>query len=175
MPNDSSASWKHCAAAALTEASLDTSVFRRHVHPGPDDPDYGALTRGVALALTYFVDAELEAIQWRGSGEQGRAALLRARCLRVDNPNARTKQHFVRAKRAHDALGFSPTQRNQTDLWIIAQTAEYGMHLVTHDRLMVRVAAAIGVPVATLLPDIEPLLAADDRRLTDAERRWLRR
>lgn len=84
------------------------------------------------------------------------------------------ERHFVRAKHAQDALGFSRAERNQTDLWIIAQTAEYGLHLISHDRRMVRIAAAVGVPVVSLLPNIKQLLEADARRLSEIERGLLR-
>ena len=158
----------------MTDASLDTSVFRRLVYADSDDADYAPLTRGVTLALTYFVDAEVEAIRWRHGDEQSSADALRAACVMLPNPTALTKRHFVRAKHAQDALGFSRAERNQTDLWIIAQTAEYGLHLISHDRRMVRIAAAIGVPVASLLPNIEQLLEADARRLSEIERGLLR-
>ena len=87
---------------------------------------------------------------------------------RADQAALRPRKH------AQDALGFSRAQRNQTDLWIIAQTAEYGLHLISHDRRMVRIAAAIGVPVVSLLPNIEQLLEADARRLSEIERGPLR-
>lgn len=158
----------------MPDASLDTSVFRRLVYADSDDADYAPLTRGVTLALTYFVDAEVEAIRWRHSDEQSSSDALRAACVMLPNPTALTKRHFVRAKHAQDALGFSRAERNQTDLWIIAQTAEYGLHLISHDRRMVRIAAAVGVPVASLLPNIEQLLEADARRLSEIERGLLR-
>lgn len=154
----------------MTDASLDTSVFRRLVYADSDDADYAPLTRGVVLALTYFVDAEVDAVRWRHGDEQISSDALRAACVMLPNPTALTKRHFVRAKHAQDALGFSRAERNQTDLWIIAQTAEYGLHLLAHDRRMVRIAAAIGVPVVSLLPNIEQLLESDARRLSEIER-----
>ena len=153
-----------------TDASLDTSVFRRLVHADSDDADYAPLTRGATLALTYFVDAEVDAVRWQRDDEQSASDALRAACVMLPNPNALTKRHFIRAKHAQDALGFTRAERNQTDLWIIAQTAEYGLHLMAHDRRMVRIAAAIGVPVVSLLPNIAELLEADARRLAEIER-----
>lgn len=154
----------------VTDASLDTSVFRRLVYADSDDADYAPLTRGATLALSYFVDAEVDAVRWQRGGEQSASDALRAACVMLPNPNALTKQHFIRAKHAQDALGFTRAERNQTDLWIIAQTAEYGLHLIAHDRRMARIAAAIGVPVVSLLPNIEQLLEADARRLSAIER-----
>ncbi len=150
-------------------ASLDTSVFRLLVHARSDDPDYRPLTRRRALQLTYFVDAELRAVRW-DTDDADPARALRTRCTTTGPPDERTKDAFVRAKRAFDSLGFSQAQRNHTDLWIVAQTAQSRLALITHDRSMVRIAHALGVETLTLLPDIEQQLADDRRRLAELAR-----
>ena len=147
-------------------ASLDTSVFRLLVHAGIDDPDYRPFTRNVAFQLTYFVDAELRAGRW-ATGVEDAVRDLRKRCTTTGPPDERTKDAFVRAKRVFDLLGFSQAQRNHTDLWILAQTVQNDLPLLTHDKQMVRIADALGAETITLLRGIDQQLAADRRRLAN--------
>lgn len=147
----------------MTEISLDASVFRLLVYGPLAGPDYAPLLRDADLFVTWFADAELLATEWRA---QDVAALRALRSLSVvlGSPDDQTKHRFVEARRMFDLLGFSRSQRNHTDLWIIAQTAQEGLALASHDRSMIRVADAVGLDTITLLPDIEAQLAEDRRR-----------
>ena len=126
-------------------------------------PDYAPLLRDADLFVTWFADAELLATEWWA---QDVAALRALRSLSVvlGSPDDQTKHRFVEARRMFDLLGFSRSQRNHTDLWIIAQTAQEGLALASHDRSMIRVADAVGLDTITLLPDIKAQLAEDRRR-----------
>ena len=147
----------------MTEISLDASAFRLLVYGPLTGPDYAPLLRDADLLVTWFADAELLATEWRA---QDVAALraLRSQSVVLGPPDDRTKHRFVEARRMFDLLGFSRSQRNHTDLWIIAQTAQEGLLLASHDRSMIRVADAVGLDTITLLPDIEAQLAEDRRR-----------
>ncbi len=92
------------------------------------------------------------------------------RCTTTGPPDEHTKDAFVRAKRVFDLLGFSQAQRNHTDLWILAQTMQNDLPLLTDDKLMVRIADALDVETITLLPGIEHQLADDRRRLAELAR-----
>ncbi len=156
------------AAAEFAPLSVDTSVVSRVIRQDFDDRDYSPLVAGRSLALTYFVQAELAAAEW---SDLQRARLDRfiAACVLLGNPDAGTALSFVEALRARRALGFSRAERNRTDLWIIAQTAQHGLPLITDDARMVRVADVLGMEVLTLLPGISELLGADRRRLSGAD------
>ena len=159
------ATWRNCAdARSLTEISLDTSVVRALVRGRTSDPDYLPLTDGATLTLSYFVDAELATRRW-SRDDQSRYDALMTRCVALANPRAITKYWFVQAWRKRRELGFSRSERNHTDLWIIAQTAEYELGLVSHDKQMIRIADALGLEYQTLLPDIGEQLERDRERL----------
>ena len=150
--------------------SVDTSVVRIIAAGRLNDPDYETLIRRAAPVVTFFADAELAAVNWTAE-EDLRVAQFNLRLRVLEDPGDMTKAEFVRAHAARRRLGLSRRQRDLTDLWIIAQTAEYGLPLASHDRQMVRVAAAAGVEAITLLPNIERQLAADRRRMIISGRR----
>lgn len=144
--------------------SVDTSVVRIIAAGRPSDPDYEALIRHAAPIVTFFADAELAAVNWMAE-EDLRLARFNLRLRVLGDPGGTTKAEFIKAHAARRRLGLSRRQRDLTDLWIIAQTAEYGLALASHDRQMIRVAAAAGLETITLLPGIERQLAADRRRM----------
>lgn len=147
----------------MTEISLDASAFRLLVYGPLAGPDYAPLLRDADLLVTWFADAELLAAQWQVKDVAALRA-LRSQSLVLGPPDDQTKHRFIEARRMFDLLGFSRSQRNHTDLWIIAQTAQEGLTLASHDRSMIRVADAVGLDTITLLPDIEAQLAEDRRR-----------
>lgn len=147
----------------MTEISLDASAFRLLVYGPLAGPDYAPLLRDADLFVTWFADAELLATQWRVKDVAALRA-LRSQSMVLGPPDDQTKHRFIEARRMFDLLGFSRSQRNHTDLWIIAQTAQEGLTLASHDRSMIRVADAVGLETITLLPDIEAQLAEDRRR-----------
>lgn len=144
--------------------SVDTSVVRIIAAGRPSDPDYEALVRRAAPVVTFFADAELAAVNWMAE-EDLRLARFNLRLRVLGDPGGTTKAEFIKAHAARRRLGLSRRQRDLTDLWIIAQTAEYGLALASHDRQMIRVAAAAGLETITLLPGIERQLAADRRTM----------
>ena len=146
------------------DTSLDTSVVRLLINRGVDDPDYEPLLEGAHLAVTYFTDAELAVRPLIGQ-ERDRYDRLRTRLHQLSNPGPRTKEQFVKAAQLRHGLGLSRRQRDLTDLWIVAQTAEYGLRLASHDREMLRVADALRIETVTLLPGIEQQLNQDRLRL----------
>ena len=149
--------------------SVDTSVVRIMTGEHSGDPDYLRLIGNTELRLTYFADAELGAVQW-DDGERQRFVQLRPRLPELPPPGLDTKRWFVEAATARRHLQFSQAQRDHTDLWIIAQSAEHRLRLASHDRQMIRVADAMGVEIVTLLPDIEQQLSIDRQRLASQPR-----
>ena len=149
----------------MTEVSLDASAFRLLVYGPRSGSDYAPLLRDHDLLVTYFADAELMAAEWRPHDVPALRA-LRTRTAILGSPDEQTKRRFVEARRMFDRLGFSRTQRNHTDLWIIAQTAQEGLALASHDRSMLRIADALGIEMITLLPGIDAQLAQDRLRLS---------
>ena len=152
------------SALSYPGTSLDTSVVRLLIRRGADDPDYESLLGDGRFTVTYFTDAELAVRNWV-DWEGVRYARLRARLRELPNPGPRTKEQFIEAAQLRHGLGLSRRQRDLTDLWIIAQTAEYGLRLASHDREMLRVADALQIETVTLLPGIEQQLNQDRLRL----------
>lgn len=148
----------------MTEVSLDASAFRLLVYGPRSGPDYAPLVRNDDLLVTYFADAELMATEWRPQDVPALRA-LRGRTAVLGSPDEMTKRRFVEARRLFDQLGFSRAQRNHTDLWIIAQTAQEGLALASHDRSMLRIADALRIETITLLAGIDAQLTQDRLRL----------
>ena len=123
---------------------------------------YRALVGSDDAALTYFVQGELRA------GRRGRASQARLDAF-VDDaemlpaPTEDLLGHYVDANRMAHTLGLG--RGVGEDLWMIAQTARHDLSFVTHDRNAARVAAAVGLTVYTLLPEIEADYARDRARL----------
>ena len=123
---------------------------------------YRELVGSDDAALTYFVRGELQAGQ-RGRAPQARLDAFIDDAEVLPAPTEDLLEHYVFANQTGHKLGLG--RGVGEDLWMIAQTAQHELSFVTHDRNAARVAAAIGLTVYTLLPEIEADYARDRARL----------
>ncbi len=140
--------------------SVDVNVVSYVVGNHPNNADYSAVLAGESLALSYFTDAELEAAEWT-SARLDLVNDFRKQCLHLGNPNTLTRVWFCRAKRVRARLALDRGVERE-DLWMIAQSAEYGLPVVSHDRNAIRIVAGLGLPFRTLL-DKGPLVRLFER------------
>ena len=146
--------------------SLDTNVVSIAISPGNElASPYGELLQRKKLALTYFALAELDAARWSPE-KRRRLDDLIGQCIVLDNPAAATRRWFARAVLVRARLNLERGAERE-DLWLLAQTAEYGLPLLSHDYNAVRVAAALGIDVSETLLNAQSLdrYFAEDERL----------
>ena len=149
-------------SAVSSAVSVDANVVIEATIPSSLGRAYLELLGGRQAALTYFVRGELRA----GRRSRARAARLAAfvdAAQILEEPDEAMLRHYVGANRKARALGLG--RGVGEDLWMIAQTARHDLSFVTHDRNAARVAAAVGLTVYTLLPEIEADYARDRARL----------
>lgn len=147
--------------------SLDTNVVSKVI--SPRDPLYASYAQqlsGRVLAVTYFTQAELESAEWNQTKRVTLDKFL-ANCIRLDNPGQATKRWFARAKQVRARLNLDRGAERE-DLWMLAQTAEQRLPIVSHDFNAVRVARGLGIDwSATLLDPVKlnNYFEEDDRAL----------
>ena len=128
----------------------DTSVlsyFARRIPPGPA---YRELLAGRTIGLSYFVRAELGGASW-DPPQRGRLDAVYEECVDLA-PSAATTTWYNKGQAERRRLKLT-RDVGDTDLWIIAQAAEYGVPYMSHDRAACDVARALGVEVLTALED----------------------
>ena len=129
-------------------AVVDTSVLSYFTARSPRGRRYRELLGDRTIALSYFVRTELDGRDW----SVRRRALLNAlyeECVGLPAAEA-TGTWYNRANAKRRELGLI-SQVSDTDLWIIAHAAEYGVPYMSHDRGACAVARALGVEVLTAL------------------------
>ena len=133
--------------SARTYVVVDTSVLSYFTARDERGRKYRELLGDRTIALSYFVKTELDARDW---GEQRKARLdtLYQECVRLP-PGDATSTWYSRANAKRRELGLI-SGVSDTDLWIIAHAAEYGVSYMSHDGDACAVADALGVDVLTI-------------------------
>ena len=145
------------------DVSLDTNVISLLTSGHENRSLYWILLGARGLVLTYFVQGEVLASDWRDSDPIELRALLRSATY-LQPPEANVINHFALLKRTSVQLVLRyGTERE--DLWMLAQSKNHGHAVVTADRNAARVAKACDMEVLTALKDIERDYARDRRRL----------
>ena len=126
--------------------SIDTNVASFIIRENsPLAREYSLVLEGQRLALTYFALGELEAAEWDVDKAERLAEFVQG-CVRLGNPGIETRHWFAPASRVRSRLDLiQGTER--PDLWMLAQTAEYGLRFLSHDYNAVRVAHSIGLDI----------------------------
>ena len=148
--------------------SLDTNVVSISISLGNElSPRYGQLLQSNRLALTYFALAELESANWSVEKTR-RLNKLVDQCILLNNPTEVTRLWFARAVQVRARLDLERGAERE-DLWLIAQTAEYGLPLLSHDYNAVRVASGLGLDCSRTLLNPQRLarFVAEDARLLE--------
>lgn len=130
----------------------DTSVISRLRLDGGDGPDYSALLGNRAIALSYFVEAELRGFPDHAGWTAERLAALEAffaECLRLPEPSAALRTWYGRAAGKRSELRLSSVSDN--DIWIVADAALHGLPYMSHDDKALRIATGVGVSTESLL------------------------
>ena len=147
--------------------SLDTNVVSKVISPG--DALYSSYAQqllGRTLAITYFTRAEIESADWRPQKRIDLTKFL-ASCIYLGNPTDATRVWFARAKQVRKRLNLDKGTERE-DLWMLSQTAEHGLPVISHDYNAVRVARGLGLDwKATLLHPVKlrSYFVEDDRAL----------
>ena len=129
---------------------VDTSVMSYFASGAEPGGAYRALLAGRTIALSFFVRAELEGGDWAEARRAGLDALYRE-CVPLQ-PGEATSLRYNEAHRLRREMRRSRVSRvSETDLWIIAHAAEYGVPYMSHDRGACEL--ALGVEVLTALSD----------------------
>ena len=128
---------------------VDTSVLSYFASEAEQSGAYRALLVGRTIALSFFVRTELDGRNW---DELRRARLdaLYRECVPLP-PGEATSGWYNTAHRLRREMRKSGV--GDTDLWIIAHAAEYGVPYMSHDRGACEVARALGIEVLTALED----------------------
>ncbi len=148
--------------------SIDTNVVSRVIsNRDPLQAQYAQRLSGRTLAVTYFTRAELESAEWTPEKQNAVASFL-AQCIKLDNPGDATRVWFARAKRVRARLNLDKGAERE-DLWMLAQTVEHRLPIISHDYNAVRVARGLGVDWSATLLDrvkLSDYFAEDDRALS---------
>lgn len=126
---------------------VDTSVVSYFASGAGPSGAYRALLAGRTIARSFFVRAELNARDW-GELRQARLDALYRECVPLQ-PGEATSGWYNTAHRLRREMRKSGV--GDTDLWIIAHAAEYGVPCMSHDRGACEVARRLGVGVLTAL------------------------
>ncbi len=149
--------------------SLDTNIVSYIVREDSQwSEQYTRVITNRLLALTYFGRAELEAAEWSDIQRVKLTEFIES-CVYLGPPSDATRRWFARIARVRARLQLERRVARE-DAWLIAQTAEYQLPLLSHDRNAVRVARAIGLDVSGTLLDVsqlERLFQQDERILTN--------
>jgi len=149
--------------------SLDTNIVSYIVREDSQwSEQYARAITNRLLALTYFGRAELEAAEWSDIQRVKLTEFIES-CVYLGLPSAATLRWFARIAHVRARLQLERRVARE-DAWLIAQTAEYQLPLLSHDRNAVRVARAIGLDVSGTLLDVsqlERLFQQDERILTN--------
>ena len=149
--------------------SLDTNVIGLLTSRHPDRTAYERLLGARSLVVTYFVQGEIRARDWHELRfQEVRRLLERAEFL--SSPSMSVIDVYVLLKRISGRLGLEQGSERE-DLWMLAQSRDAGLVVMTDDRNAARVAKASGMEVLTNLRNIETYYARDRARL---ERQRLR-
>lgn len=131
---------------------VDTSVMSYLASGAEPGGAYRALLAGRTIALSFFVRTELEGGHWAAARRDRLDALYRE-CVPLQ-PSDATSIRYNEAHHLRREMRRSRVSRvSDTDLWIIAHAAEYGVPYMSHDRGACELARALGVEVLTALQD----------------------
>ena len=152
----------------LLPLSIDTNVVSKVISSrDPLQTQYMQQLSGRVLAITYFTRAELESAEWTPEKRPAVVAFL-AQCIKLENPGDATRIWFARAKQVRARLNLDRGAERE-DLWMLAQTAEHRLPIISHDYNAVRVARGLGVDWSATLLDparLADYFAEDDRALS---------
>lgn len=148
--------------------SIDTNVVSKVISIGdPLQQQYSQLLTGRTLAITYFTRAELESAEWPREKKAGLDAFL-AQCIKLGDPGDATRIWFARAKQVRARLNLDRGAERE-DLWMLAQTAEHRLPIISHDYNAVRVARGLDIDWSSTLLNPTKLRGyfdEDDRALS---------
>lgn len=127
---------------------VDTSVLSYFTRGMPLEAAYRELLAGRTIGLSYFVRTELEGASWDPRQREQLDAVYEA-CIELA-PSTATASWYSRGHAMRRQLRLVPDV-GDTDLWIIAHAAEYGVPYMSHDRAACEIARSLGVEVLTAL------------------------
>ena len=148
---------------ALPGISLDTNVLTAVVRPGEVGDAYREMLKGFTPVVTYFVNAEIRVIDWSPRVWGLLQGFLDTDRV-LDPPGEDLIDEYVLLKCTAITLGLRYGAERE-DLWMLAQTRQARLPVMTHDRNAARVARAAGMHVVTALPEIDEDYARDRRRM----------
>lgn len=143
--------------------SIDTNVLSAILGRSEIGNSYRELLRDYRAVVTYFVRAEIQVIEWRPSVSQLLTDYIEGESA-LAPPDESAIVDFVSLKRTAVSLGLRYGAERE-DLWMLAQTRNHNLPVMTHDRNAARVARAAGMTVVTALPEIGDDYARDLQRL----------
>ncbi len=127
---------------------VDTSVMSYFASETERGGEYRALLAGRTIALSFFVRTELEGGEW-DERQRARLDALYRESVFLEHGEVTAGWYNV-ARRVRRQMRRSRASRaSDTDVWIIAQAAEYGVPYMSHDRGACELARALGVEVLT--------------------------
>ncbi len=142
----------------LPQISVDTNVVSAIVRENQYASEYLSTLRIYDPMLTFFVRGELAAASWNRARQRRLDSLL-ARFGPLPLPTEETIEAFRDAMDAAVELHFGGSIG--ADLWIVAQTKEYGLPLLSHDASAIRTADRAGIPFITFNERALDLVRAD--------------
>ena len=154
--------------SSILPLSLDTNVVSKVISiRDPLHERYSERLKGRTLAITYFTRAELESAEWTPE-KRARLETFLSSCIDLGNPGDATRRWFARAKQVRARLNLDKGAERE-DLWMLAQSSEHRIPIISHDYNAVRVASGLGLDWNATLLDPEKLrryFLEDERALT---------